>query len=65
MLKPVGATVTKAASFNTDGTDGVLLFTSASGDFDDPGDYTIQVKIIDSGKTWYTSFATFFVADNL
>ena len=65
MLRPRGTTVTKAAAFNTDGIDGVLLFTSVSGDFDDPGDYTVQVKIVDGAKTWYTSLATFFVADNL
>ena len=65
MEGPDGAKVTKTASFNTDGTDGVLLFTSVSGDFDDTGDYHVQVFIVDSPKTYYTSVVTFFVADNL
>jgi len=63
--KPDTTTLTKTASFFTDGTDGKMVYISVSGDFDVPGYYKIQGKVIIGGSTFYTTTSTFKVYCNL
>lgn len=41
--------VTAAASFTTDGTDGKVQFSFASGDIDRPGDWSMQIVLNKTG----------------
>jgi hypothetical protein len=43
--KPGGTVVTKAADFVTDGTDGKIDYTAASGDLDTAGDWRIEGQV--------------------
>lgn len=65
LKKPSATTLTKAASLYTDGTDGKIKFSSASGDFDETGVWNIQVKVVDSGNTWYSDVGRFRVYANV
>jgi hypothetical protein len=56
--KPDGSLLTVAADFYTDGTDGVLTYTTVEGDTDTVGLYKFQAKIT-LGGVFYTSWATF------
>jgi len=56
--KPDGSLLTVAADFYTDGTDGVLTYTTVEGDTDIAGLYKFQAKIT-LGGVFYTSLATF------
>jgi len=53
LKKPGGTTLTKAAALYTDGTDGKIKVSSASGDLVESGLWTVQAKIVESGNTWY------------
>ena len=64
--KPNGEVLTKNASFYTDGVDGVIQYTSASGDLDQVGTWELQSKIIfPNGNTFYTDIQKFKVIRNL
>ena len=56
--KPDGTLLTVAADFFTDGTDGVLTYTTVEGDTDIVGLYKFQARI-ELGGVFYTSWATF------
>jgi hypothetical protein len=62
--KPDGSLLTVAADFYTDGTDGVLTYTTVEGDTDAAGLYKFQAKIT-LGGVFYTSLATFKVNCNV
>lgn len=63
--KPDASVLTKTSSFTTDGTDGIIEYSTISGDIDAIGKYKIQGKVILSGSTYYTDVKTFVVKDNL
>jgi hypothetical protein len=64
--KPDGTTLTKTASFETDGTDGKIYWTtSAAGDLDIEGMWKIQAKIAITGGSWKTEIGSFRVWENI
>jgi hypothetical protein len=62
--KPDGTLLTVDADFYTDGTDGVLTYTTVEGDTDIVGLYKFQARI-EMGGLFYTSWATFKVNCNV
>lgn len=66
LKKPDKTTLlTKAASFATDGKDGVLNYTTIAGDVDQAGDWQIQAKVILPTGTWFSTVSTFQVDADL
>ena len=63
--KPSGTKMTKSASFNNDGTDGKIYYTSVADDLDEIGTYEIQGKVVITDGTFYTDIQTFKVHRNL
>lgn len=64
--KPSGTLVTKAASFDTDGTDGVIKYTTESGFLDEIGTWEIQGRVkFSSTQDWKTSLGNMRVHRNL
>lgn len=59
--KPDGTTSSKTASFLTDGTDGILSYTTASGDLNQVGTWKIAGEVTLSGGTWSTETGKFRV----
>lgn len=63
--KPDETTTTKTASLDTDGTDGIMRYTTVSGDLDQAGRWKIQGVVgLPSGQ-WHTNVDTFKVKENL
>ena len=60
-----GTSTTKTASFNTDGTDGKIKYTSVDGDFNEVGTWRIQAKVVMGGGTFRSDVGTFKVHENL
>lgn len=54
LQKPDGTTLTKTASFFTDGSDGIITYDSIDGDLSIKGLWKIQGSIVLTG-TWHTS----------
>ena len=65
LKKPDGQSYTKSGLLYTNGSDGKIYYTSISGDFNIPGNYKLQVKIVLSTGTYYTSISDFKVHCNL
>ena len=63
--KPSGTTLTNAAAFNADGTDGKIYYNAVSGDLDETGTHSIQGKVVISAGTFYTDIQSFKVHRNL
>lgn len=63
--KPDGTKIEKSASFYTDGTDGIITYTSASGDIDQNGVWRMQGYCAVNSSTHYTSIGNFRVLSNL
>ena len=63
--KPSGTTLTKTASFFTDGTDGIILCIIADGDLDEVGSWKLQSIVIIGTYVWHSSFESFKVHRNL
>lgn len=63
--KPGGSALVKTADFVTDGTDGKLKYTTASGDLNTAGDWQVQA-FVDFGATeWRSDIKNFMVHPNL
>lgn len=63
--KPDNTVVTESGSLHTDGTDGIIKYTSVSGDLDTVGTWRIQA-FVDYGATeFYSDVSTFKVHKNL
>lgn len=60
---PGGAAISKAASLVTDGSDGMINYTSESGLFTVPGSWTLQTKVVfaSPARTFYTDLKSFEV----
>lgn len=65
ITKPNTSKMVKTATFYTDGTDGLIYYTSILGDFDSAGVYEIQGIVNLSGGTYHSSISTFKVYRNL
>ena len=63
--KPSGTKLTKATSFNTDGTDGKMQYSISYDDLYEAGSYKLQGKVVISDGTFYTDIHTFKVHRNL
>lgn len=50
--KPDGTAVTQTAAFFTDGTDGIIQYTTISGDLDQVGRWKLQAKVTLATGTW-------------
>lgn len=46
---PSGAGKEMTAAFYTDGTDGVIQYTTVSGDLDEDGTWSVQAYVVDAG----------------
>lgn len=63
--KPSGSTVTTSANFSTDGTDGIVTYTAASGLFDEVGSWKIQAEVVAPNGKWKSTYESFKVYRNL
>ncbi len=63
--KPDGSIETRTASFQTDGVDGVLTYTTQAGDMNVIGLWELQCYIVVGPQSWHTSTTMFRVSDNL
>ncbi len=63
--KPDGTTILKTAAFDTNGTDGVLSYTTVSEDIDESGQWKAQAIIVLPSGRWSTNIDEFFVKPNL
>ena len=62
---PAGVKKVKAASFKTDGTDGIIQYTTVADDLDEEGRWGIQGHIVLSSGDWNTDLDEFLVHRNL
>jgi hypothetical protein len=63
--KPDGTLVKQTAAFYTDGSDGIIQYTSVSGDIDKIGDWQVQGYVETSDGKFYTQLAEFEVLPTL
>lgn len=63
--KPDGTSVTKAGSFFTDGSDGILQYTSIADDLNQGGKWRLQGYIILPSGAWHSDVVNFKVYDYL
>jgi len=63
--KPDKTFVDKAASFTTDGVDGVIQYVTVVNDIDVAGKWRIQAYIITPVGEWRSEIETFWVKENL
>lgn len=64
LRKPSGEVVEKTASLFTDGTDGIMTYTTIADDLDETGEWKIQAYV-EIGGHWHSSTDTFRVFPNL
>lgn len=62
---PSGVTKTNTAEFKTDGTDGVLQYTTIADDLDEQGVWELQAYVVTPTFTNHSSIDTFVVSGNL
>ena len=63
--KPDGTKVKETAAFYTDGTDGIIQYTSVSGDIDQTGLWQVQGYVETSDGKFFTQKTTFSVLNTL
>lgn len=63
--KADGTLLEYAATFLTDGTDGIIYYDTILGDLDTVGTYKIQAKIITAAGTFYSEVSDFRVYCNI
>ena len=62
---PSGSSTGYSAAFKTDGTDGIMQYTTIIGDLNSAGTWKIQGKVTISGKTFHSDVTTFTVHESL
>lgn len=60
-----GTLVTQTASLFTDGTDGIITYTSVSGDLNECGRWKLQGRVVIGTGDWKSDKANFVVHRNL
>lgn len=60
-----GAVVVHAADFKTDGTDGIIQYTTIADDLSSAGNWKIQGRVTLPTGTWSSDISTFKVYTNL
>ena len=63
--KPNKTLLTVVAALTTDGTDGQIQYTSASGDLDQLGEWQIQPRVQFASNQWFGNVNKFRVYKNL
>ena len=63
--KPDGVSIDKAASFFTDGTDGIIQYVTVQDDLDVEGKWRLQAHIVTPVGEWRSEIETFWVKANL
>jgi hypothetical protein len=64
--RPNGSTFTRAGSFTTDGSDGLLEYAAVAGDLTLEGDWQVQgAVVLGSGATYHAEPHEFVVGPNL
>ena len=63
--KPGGDILVKAGTFFTDGTDGILTYTSVSGDLDECGRWRLQAFLVLGSSSYHSDVAKFRVFPNV
>ena len=63
--KPDGSSITKSATFTTDGTDGKIYYDIESGVLDLPGIWRVQGRIATGAGSWKSSIGSFSVDRNI
>lgn len=63
--KPDESVIVKTASLFTDGTDGIVTYTTQSGDLDQPGAWKLQAVVAKGGGQWSSDLIKFKVAANI
>ena len=63
--KPDGTNLVKTAEFYTTGVDGIIQYTTVSGDLDTEGQWRIQAYVIMPAGSWKSDVAKFVVYTNL
>lgn len=63
--RPDNTVLQKPAAFSTDGTDGKIRYTLASGDFMSPGVWTMQGYVSLPAGSWHSDIVQFTVVGNL
>jgi hypothetical protein len=62
---PEGVKVEKAAQFLSDGTDGIITYTTEDGDLSPVGSWKLQARVTLSTGTWSSDIDKFKVYPNL
>ena len=63
--KPDGTTVQKTGVFKTDGSDGIIQYTTVLNDLDIAGKWKLQANIVLPNGSWYSDITNFEVVNNL
>jgi len=63
--KPNTTAITRSGVFTTDGTDGLLRYTTVSGDLDAVGIWCYQINVAFSGGNWHSDTTQFRVEPNI
>lgn len=59
--KPDGSILTKAGSFATDGSNGVLTYIFVAGDLNTSGRWEVEIQVILASGKWLTNIGEFYV----
>lgn len=65
IIKPNGTVLTKTGVLDTDGTDGIVKYTTIAGDLDQVGAYRVEVYIEFSAGKFTTTPSSFTVKSTL
>jgi hypothetical protein len=63
--KPSGTTLTVSADFVNTGTDGLIKYMIADGDFSEVGTYKVQGVVTVGAYIWHSNFESFRVYRNI
>ena len=63
--KPDCSSLAVSGVFLTDGTDGIMQYTTVEGDLDQAGNWQIQGKVIFASSSWNTNVHKFKVHENI
>lgn len=63
--RPDGSTFARSAVFTNDGTDGKIEYTTADGDLDVAGTWSIQAYVVNPAGSWNSTVGNFRVFENL
>jgi hypothetical protein len=63
--KPDETTITRTATFETDGSDGVVYYDTLTGDLDQDGKWSLQAYVNQNDGVFHSDITTFKVHANL